>query len=82
MKVKMLQTVKGTLNNGLGNITIDYIAGNIYDACMEEAMLWIEQGIAIPAEQPVAKDVTAPKDNDSLRFTDIKKIVAKPKRRK
>lgn len=82
MKVKMLQTVRGTLNNGLGNITMEFIAGNVYDACDEEALLWIEQDIALPVNEPVAKNVIVPKSNDIVNLTDIATNVIKPKRRK
>lgn len=43
----MLSTQKGTLNNGLGNISTWYLEGKIYDAPIEDAEYWIKKGLAV-----------------------------------
>lgn len=54
MKIKMLATKRGTLNNGKGNISMDYLEGGVYDAPLEDAEWWIANGwaVAIPLETP------------------------------
>lgn len=68
MKVKMLSTQRGTLNNGCGNISMDYLSGQVYDACPEEAAYWIEQGFA---EVLIEAPVTGPCETTALMITPV-----------
>lgn len=50
MLIKMLVDKRGTVNNGYGNMTTTFRAGQIVDACIEEAQLWIANNEAEPVE--------------------------------
>ena len=63
MRVKMLSTQRGTLNNGAGNVSMDYLSGQVYDACPEEAAYWIEQGFA---EAVIEAPMVAPSENKAI----------------
>lgn len=80
MRVKMLLTQRGTLNNGCGNISMDYLSGQVYDACPEEAAYWIEQGFA---EAVIEAPMVAPSENKAIvpevtsHFTSVDVSMAK-----
>ena len=72
MKIKMLSSQRGTLNNGAGNISMDYLSGQVYDACPEEAAYWIECGYAEAfIEAPVR---TEPPQNKAIMKYENKAI--------
>ena len=80
MRVKMLLTQRGTLNNGIGNVSMDYLSGQVYDACPEEAAYWIEQGFA---EAVIEAPIVAPSENKAIvpevtsHFTSVDVSMAK-----
>jgi hypothetical protein len=67
MKVKMLSTQRGTLNNGCGNISMDYLSGQVYNACPEEAAYWIEQGLA---EAVIEAPIIGPSETKAIVVVD------------
>jgi hypothetical protein len=86
MKVKMLSTQRGCVNNGYGNISMDYLEGGVYDAPLDDAQFWIERGFAVPEETPMAgpseaqvpvvKETPTPKPSKN-KAADIESLGAK-----
>jgi hypothetical protein len=46
VKVRMLKTEQGTVNNGFGNVSMTYLAGGVYIPPAEDAQAWLESGAA------------------------------------
>lgn len=46
VKVRMLKTEQGTVNNGFGNVSMTYLEGGIYVPPFEDAECWLESGSA------------------------------------
>ena len=84
MKVKMLQSAIGTENNGLGNIKKVYEAGGIYVPPIEDALYWIEKGMAVEVkEEPAQGEESAKTKKPAFKINEeVKQILPPENKRK
>ena len=82
MLVKMLTTMRGTVNNGLGNQSMDYLVGGVYDAPDEEAKLWIDAGFAVSIIEERMNETKMLTDYENKKLDTVPKLITRRKKKK